>query len=135
MTDATTALIKAYYDAFNVKDWDGFLSLLHEEVVHDLNQGEREVGRAAFRAFMERMNRCYAERLDEIAIMINADGSRAAAEFVVNGTYLATDAGLPDAHGQTYQLQGGAFFSVRGGSITRITNYYNLPDWLKQVGA
>jgi steroid delta-isomerase-like uncharacterized protein len=58
-----------------------------------------------------------------------------AAEYVVEGTYLATDEGLPPAQGQTYTLPGGAFFGLTAGKITRVTNYYNLQDWLAQVGA
>jgi steroid delta-isomerase-like uncharacterized protein len=62
-------------------------------------------------------------------------GTRAAAEFVVHGTYKATDAGLPEAHGQTYELPAGAFFDLRDGKISRVSNFYNLPSWLRQVGA
>jgi len=51
----------------------------------------------------------------------------------VNGTYLNTDAGLPEANGQTYKLPGGSFFDVQAGQITRVTTYYNLADWLRQV--
>ena len=29
---------------------------------------------------------------------------------------------------------GGAFFEIARGRITRVTNYYNLQDWLRQVG-
>ncbi len=50
-------LIQAYYDRFNARDVEGFLALLTEDVVHDVSQGPRGVGRAAFRAFLERMNR------------------------------------------------------------------------------
>ena len=49
--------------------------------------------------------------------------------------YLATDPGLPQAHGQTYVLPAGAFFDVAGGKITRITTFYNLADWVAQVSA
>jgi steroid delta-isomerase-like uncharacterized protein len=45
-------LIEAYYLAFNRGDWDGMLALLADDVVHDINQGGREVGVAAFRAFL-----------------------------------------------------------------------------------
>jgi steroid delta-isomerase-like uncharacterized protein len=65
--------------------------------------------------------------------MQSPDGTRAAAEFVVHGEYLATDEGLPEATGQTYTLPAGAFFEVVGGRIARVSNYYNLPDWLAQV--
>jgi hypothetical protein len=30
-------------------------------------------------------------------------------------------------------LPGGAFFEFAGGRISRVTNYYNLQDWIDQV--
>ena len=51
----------------------------------------------------------------------------------MNGTYLATDSGLPEAKGQTYRLPGGSFFDIRDGKIARVTTYYNLADWIAQV--
>lgn len=125
--------IRAYYDAFNAQDMQAFLALLADDVVHDINQGERQVGKQAFATFMEHMNRCYRETLTDIVIMANEDGTRAAAEFTVNGTYLATDEGLPEARGQTYRLPAGAFFEVKGGKVARVTNYYSLNDWIAQV--
>ncbi|MBS7663745.1 nuclear transport factor 2 family protein [Pseudomonas lalucatii] len=128
-----TELVQTYYAAFNAGDMPAFLALLDDQVVHDINQGERQVGKAAFAAFMDKMNRCYRERLSDIVVMQNADGSRAAAEFVVHGEYLADDEGLPPAQGQTYLLPAGAFFEIAGGKIKRISNYYNLNDWIAQV--
>jgi steroid delta-isomerase-like uncharacterized protein len=129
----THDLIAAYYDAFNRGDRPAMLALLTDDVAHDLNQGGREVGREAFRAFLARMDRCYRERLTDIVIAVSADGCRAAAEWVVHGTYLADDEGLPPARGQTYVLPGGAFFAIRDGRIARVTNTYNLADWICQV--
>lgn len=129
----TTDLIRAYYDAFNRGDRDAMLALLTDDVVHDLNQGAREVGRDTFRAFMARMDRSYSEQLHDIVVMANDDGARASAEYVVHGTYKADDEGLPKATGQTYVLPGGAFFDIRDGRIARVTNYYNLGDWITQV--
>jgi steroid delta-isomerase-like uncharacterized protein len=126
-------LIEQYYAAFNRGDMDQFLSLLTDDVIHDINQGQRETGRDTFAAFMQRMNRNYREKLVDMAIMVNADGSRAAAEFVVLGEYLNTDEGLPPAQGQTYRLPAGAFFEIRAGKVARVTNYYNLNDWVAQV--
>lgn len=126
-------LIQRYYDAFNRGDWDAMLDCLDAEVAHDLNQGPRETGRDAFRQFLARMERSYVERLEDIVIMSSDDGRRVAAEYVVHGEYRATDEGLPPAKGQRYVLPGGAFFEVVGGRITRVTNYYNLEAWLRQV--
>ncbi|MBB5207456.1 ketosteroid isomerase-related protein [Chiayiivirga flava] len=132
--DRAIALVLDYYAAFNRRDWDGMLARLSEDVVHDLNQGPREHGREAFRAFLQRMDASYAEQLRDICAMASEDGRRVAAEYVVHGTYKADDAGLPKASGQTYVLPGGAFFEIRERKIARVTNYYNLPDWIAQVG-
>ena len=131
--DATIDLIRRYYAAFNFGDMKTFESLLTDDVIHDINQGKRETGKDAFRKFMDRMNGAYKENLTDMSIMASADGTRASAEFVVNGEYLRSDEGLPQAHGQKYVLPAGAFFVVRDGKVARITNYYNLQDWIDQV--
>lgn len=131
--ETSPELIRRYYAAFNRGDWEAMLDCLHEDVVHDLNQGERETGRDAFRTFLARMDRCYSEQLRKIVAMANEDGSRAAAEYEVHGIYKFDDEGLPPARGQKYVLPGGAFFEVRAGRIARVSNYYNLQDWIDQV--
>jgi steroid delta-isomerase-like uncharacterized protein len=126
-------LIRDYYAAFNAGDETAFLALLTEDVVHDINQGGREIGKPAFAAFWARMSRCYKETIADIVVLTEPSGERAAAEFVVHGEYLEADEGLPPAHGQKYVLPAGAFFTIRDGKVARISNYYNLPDWLAQV--
>lgn len=133
--ESTTELLKRYYAAFNDGDRETFFSLLSENVVHDLNQGGSETGIVAFREFMLRMDRCYREHLANLVLFASDDGRRGAAEFTVHGEYLATDEGLPEARGQTYTLPAGAFFQIEGGKINRVTMYYNLADWQRQVGA
>ncbi|MFN3277400.1 MAG: ketosteroid isomerase-related protein [Paracoccus hibiscisoli] len=129
------ALIAAYYDAFNAGRTDDMLALLHDDVEHHVNEGKIRKGRALFAEFNAHMTESYRENLTDMVIMANEAGDRAAAEFVVNGTYLKTDPGLPEANGQTYRLPAGAFFTVRDGRIARVTTYYNLADWMAQVGA
>jgi len=136
MSDAER-LVRAYYAAFNAGDRDAFLGLLADDVVHDVSQGGRQLGRAAFAAFMTHMDRCYAERIEDVEVMVSPDGTRAAAEFTVRGRYIATDPGVPAgtaaARGQGYVLPAGAFFALRDGRIARISNHYNLGDWVAQV--
>ena len=132
------ALVEAYYAAFNRGDRAGMLALLDDAVVHDPNQAPREPGKPAFAAFMARMDRHYRERLDDIVVSVSADGRRAGAEYIVHGEYLASDPGLPRARGQRYVLPGGAFFDIVQAAdgalrIARVTNYYNLQDWIAQV--
>lgn len=131
----TVRLIETYYATFNSGDRDAMLALLTEDVIHDINQGASEVGREVFRAFLQRMDRSYREEVTDLVVMAHEEGTRAAAEFYILGTYLHTDEGLPPATGQTYRLRVGAFFDIREGKVARVTNYYNLEDWLRQVGA
>ena len=129
----TQTIIENYYRAFNEKRTGDMLALLHPAVAHDVNQGPCQVGKDAFESFMASMNRHYDEHLNDMVVMVSSDGKRAAAEFICHGTYLSTAQGLPEAHGQKSALPVGAFFELQDGLIKRITNYYNLPEWISQV--
>ena len=127
------ATVRAYYEALNRHDPDGAVALLTEDVVHELNQGPREVGKAAFREFLQRMEYCYDERLHDIFILCSPDGTRAAAEYMVEGEYTADDIGMPPSRGQKYRMPGAAFFALRDGRIQRVSDHYNLQEWFSQV--
>ncbi len=126
--------IERYFAAFNRGDADGMLAELSPDIEHHVNEGQIRSGKVRFGEFLTHMNHCYREELTDMVIFASDDGTRAAAEFTVNGTYLATDPGLPEATGQTYRLPGGSFFTLKDGKITRVTTYYNLAGWLRQVG-
>ncbi|SEL78621.1 nuclear transport factor 2 family protein [Roseivivax marinus] len=129
----TTATLDRYFDAFNRKDIDGMIDCLSDDVAHHVNEGDVRIGKEKFRAFCHHMARCYDEKLTEMVVFSAEDGARGAAEFMVNGTYLETDEGLPEARGQSYRLPAGSFFSLADGKITRVVTYYNLSDWIAQV--
>lgn len=125
--------IERYFAAFNQGDAEGMLAELSTEIEHHVNEGQIRVGKVQFAEFLAHMDHCYKEELTDIVVFSNEDGTRAAAEFTVNGTYLNTDPGLPEAKGQTYRLPGGSFFTLKDGKIARVTTYYNLQGWLRQV--
>lgn len=125
--------VKAYFDAFNNGDTAAMLACLSDDIAHHVNEGQVRTGKDKFRAFCDHMSRCYREELTDMVIFEAEKGTRAAAEYVVNGTYLQTDEGLPEAEGQSYRLPAGSFFSLKDGLITRVVTYYNLADWTRQV--
>ena len=131
----TKATIAAYYDAFNKGDLTAMLDTLHDDFAHHVNEGATRLGKSAFADFCAHMNEAYREQLTNMVVFSNDEGTRGAAEFVVNGTYLKTDPGLPEARGQTYVLAAGGFFDLKEGKITRVTTYYNVQDWIRQVSA
>lgn len=141
MTDLQT--VKAYYDAFNSRDWDKMLSLVDEHITHEPNQGKPRIGKTLFKEFMQHMDASYSETLKDIVLFSvpalklqhkrSETPGRIAAEFMVHGTYKKAEEGLPAAHGQSYVLPAAAFLEVRDGKISRVTTYYNLELWLELV--
>lgn len=127
------SIIQTYFDAFNAGDTDAMLDCLTDDIAHHVNEGNIRTGKEKFAEFNAHMTRCYRENLTDMVIFVSDDGTRGAAEFIVNGTYLATDEGLPEAKGQTYRLPAGSFFNLKDGKISRVTTYYNLSDWIAQV--
>ena len=85
------SLIRDYYAAFNKGDTESMLKYLTEDVIHDINQGERRQGKDKFRAFNARMTHNYSEQLKDIVVMVAKDATRAAAEFNVHGVYKNND--------------------------------------------
>ena len=124
-------LIEAYVAAFNAHNLEAMIATLSEDVIHDINEGAREIGIPAFRKFKTHMDTCYKEQLADVCILTN--GHRGAIEFICKGQYLATDGGLPAANGQTYAIPAAAFFEEKNGKIGRVTSYYNLKNWIAAV--
>lgn len=126
--------VQTYFEAFNAGDITAMLACLSDTVAHHVNEGDIRHGKAAFAEFCAHMNICYAEQLTDMVIFDAEGGTRAAAEYMVNGTYKVTDSDLPEARGQTYCIPAGSFFTLENGKICRVTTRYNLSDWTAQVG-
>lgn len=130
----TKQLIQAYYDALNKKDMQQFFAIMDPNVIHDINQGDSEKGKAKFKKFMQKVNNSFDEKLSNIIIMISEDGKHAAATWIDHGVYYKDYPGLDvKAKNQKYVLSGGHFFEIRNGAISRVTTYYNATDFLKQI--
>lgn len=131
MTDLQ--IVKAYYDAFNDRNWDKMLSLVDENIKHEPNQGAPRIGKKLFTEFMQHMDASYSETLKDMVLFSSETEGRIAAEFVVHGTYKKAEEGLPPAHGQAYVLPAAAFLEVKDGKLSRVTTYYNLELWIELV--
>lgn len=128
-----TKLIENYYKAFNQQNPEGMMACLHDEIHHDMNQGATQVGKQKFAQFLGHMNECYRETLKNIVIMVAENADKAAASFIVDGVYLKTDGSLPVAKNQKYEIKAGTFFEFKNDLISRVTTYYNLPEWVNLV--
>jgi steroid delta-isomerase-like uncharacterized protein len=124
-------LMRDYVAAFNRHDLEGMLATLHDEVLHEVNESDAQVGIDAFRAFKLHMDECYREQLVDVVYF--ETGDRGAIEFICEGEYLKQDGGLPPATGQKYAIRAAAFFEVRDGKLGRVTSFYNLREWIAAV--
>lgn len=114
-----TALARALSDA----DHSAVLALMSEDVVHDPALGGREIGREAFRWHLAGQARHFREKIADLAVMVAEGGGRAAAEYTLRGTYLATLDGFAEARGQSYAVAGGMFVEIDDGRFSRLTAY------------
>lgn len=128
-------MLETYYAAFNAHDSEGMLALLSDDVLHEPCQGKPRQGIGLFREFLAHVDNCYREQVIDPQLFVSEDGTRGAAEFMLAGEYLKTDSDLPPAKGQAYKLRVGTFFEFRDGKIARVTNHYNLQDWIDQISA
>lgn len=126
-------LIAHYFEAFNKGDANKMLSLVDDNIEHDINQGKTQVGKAKFEAFLHHMNECYKEEIKDLVIMTSENGKNASAEFMVDGIYKKSDGSLPPANGQKYLIRAGSFFEIKNNKISRVSTYYNLPGWIELV--
>ncbi len=79
------------------------------------------------------MARAYREQLTDLVVMLDATGTRAAAEFTVHGEYLQAEEGMPPPAANATCCQPAPFLTLRDGRICRVATCYNLADWMAQV--
>jgi hypothetical protein len=75
------------------------------------------------------MNHCYKETALDLVIMVNEDGTtRAAAEFIIEGTYLETDKGLQKQNNNSidYPLKLFLIFKIIKLHVSPIITIYKI---------
>lgn len=130
---STKQLIEKYYEAIMAQDLVGFLSLLSDNVIHDINQGPTEVGKPLFKQFMQRIFEYDKETFKDFIILISPDGKYAATRFKTAGKYTKSTEGCPPAKGQKWEIPVTSFFEIENDQISRVTVHYNMQEWIAQV--
>ena len=125
-------LVENYYQTFVNKDLSGFLQLLTEDVVHEINQGPTEKGKALFKTFMID-HFIHDQNVDDLIIFSSPDGKYATSRFNCSGKYEKSVEGLPLAKGQLWKIPVVTYFEFRDNLISHVAVYYNLKDWIDQV--
>ena len=99
----------------------------------NVGTGERVVGRAAQRADLAKLLAAWSElRVETVNLLVAGDSY--AKEWVMTGVHTGDMPGLP-ATGRNFRIVGAGVGQVRDGKIANATEYWNLADFLSQVGA
>lgn len=130
---ASGMLVQKYYDTLLVQDLDGFLALLADNVVHEINQGPTEVGKNLFKPFMEKQFSSGKINIKDLIILTSPDGKYASSRFICSGNYNVAQTGAPIAKGQHWEVPVVSFFKIDNGKITHVAVYYNSNEWQKQL--
>ena len=110
MTNTSIESIKKYWKTVNLRDWETFESLLHENIIYDLPQSrERIHGRVAFREF----NAAYPGDWTLEIVRLVGDENQAVSQI----NFQVNDEEQP----------GISFFEFRNGLIYRIVEFWPAP--------
>jgi steroid delta-isomerase-like uncharacterized protein len=133
---ASAGWAQAYLDAWNAHDAAAVTSFMADDVVYqDFALGERFEGVAAVHAFIQGMQTNFSSDYRFEPGSVVGDGEGYALEWTMIGTNdrADSDRGLP-VTGRSYRVPGVSVGRMRDGRIVENRDYWNLADYLQQVG-
>lgn len=126
-------IIKQYYDAILEQSVPNFLNLLSEDVVHEINQGDTEVGKSKFKTFMEQQFSYGEIEINDLIILSSQDGKYGFSRYLCSGKHVKNVEGYPPATGQHWKIPVVTYFTINNNKISHVAVYYNQKDWINQV--
>jgi steroid delta-isomerase-like uncharacterized protein len=134
MNTDVKALVVDWVDTLNRHDADAAAEFFTEDCVFtNVGTGERLSGRAAVRDDHARLFGWWSEVTFELPSIL-VSGDRFAAEWVLSGVHAGDMPNLP-ATGRPFRIVGVGVGQVRDGKLAEITEYWNLFQFLTEVGA
>jgi steroid delta-isomerase-like uncharacterized protein len=132
-TDIKSVVLE-WTQAMDRHDPDAFADFLDENCVFtNGGTGKRYVGREAWRQELVDLLAVWSDlHIDVVNLLI--DGDFYAKEWVMTGVHTGDLPGLP-ATGRSFRILGAGVGRLRDGKIFEVTEYWNMADFLRQVGA
>jgi steroid delta-isomerase-like uncharacterized protein len=133
MSTDIKAVVLDWTDAINRHDPDAAAAFFAPDAdFTDVGTGQRAHGRDAIRELIKAFLAMFTDLAFEKTSMLN-DGTWYAAEWVMTGVHTGDIPGLP-ATGRSFRVVGAGVGEVRDGLIVHATEYWNMADFLGQVG-
>ena len=126
--------MRSCIDAYNAHDAAAVAAMVTEEAdIRDMAAGERFVGPAGVREFVEREWRDVASDARWELGQVLVDGEAFAAEWVTSGTKDRAGGGFP-ATGKPFEVHAVAVGRLREGKLAEARIYYDIAGLLVQWG-
>jgi steroid delta-isomerase-like uncharacterized protein len=120
-------------DALSKHDPDAALEYVSDDCrFTNIGTGREATGRSAMRAEYAGLFALWSDLRIDITNLFVADPNFAK-EWVMTGVHTGDLPGLP-ASGRPFRLRGVGIGEVRDGRVVRQTEYWNMADFLAQVG-
>jgi steroid delta-isomerase-like uncharacterized protein len=123
-----------YLEAWNSHAVDDLLDFFTDDATYtDVALNESHAGKDAMRGFFESLEREFSSdyRFEPGSALVTDQGY--ALEWVMRGTHDRSGPMLP-ATGKPISVRGISMGELRDGKITRNTDYWNMTEFLMQVG-
>jgi steroid delta-isomerase-like uncharacterized protein len=125
---------RATEDGWNAHDGAAVVAQMTDDVIYvDLGSGERYEGRAAVSDFIDRAEREFSTDYHFEWGQFIADEESFAVEWVMSGVNDRANERFP-ATGKQFEIRGASVGRLRNGKIAENKSYWNLADYLVQVG-
>lgn len=121
--------------AYNAHDIEGFLSYCTDDVVYEAGAGARVVrGKDEMRTYLSETFSAFPDFKIDLKLVFD-NGKLTANEWVMSGTFqgMLQPLGL-EPTGKSFSVRGASIAELQGSKVQRNTDYYNLADFLQQIG-
>ena len=130
-------LVDEMYATWSLHELDRVDAIFTDEAVHeDVASGHIARGKAELKQLM-RGAFAFASDFHSTLRSLTTVGDTATTEWVIEGTQTgpaATPYGELSPSGRTFRLCGASIILFREGKIARVTDYYDMATFLKQLG-
>ena len=121
--------------AWNLHDVDKIASFYTEDCVkEDVPVGVDVRGKEAMKAVTSSAFAAVPDMKIELKLIISS-GDGAATEWTMSGTYSGGAPGMTAMTGKPFSVKGATIMQVRDGKISRVSDYWDSAQFLRQVGS
>ena len=127
-------MMNDYLAAWNAHDVEKILSFFTDDCVYDCTPiGKTSRGKKELKDFINSTFTDFPDHKLETKSGFNT-GDRSAGEWVMSGTFAHSSMPGVTATGKKFSIPGATITEIRGGKISRVTNYWNMAAFMQQVG-